>query len=828
MSKFQDLSGEKIGHLTILYRGQDYIQPSGQHKIVWHCVCDCGNECNVRASDIKSGNTTSCGCMSSRKKSTGLENLIGKEFGDFIILNRAPNRITPSGQKTRVWHCRCKLCGIERDIQASQLKKFSGKCTCNKFKPRDLVGKTYNYLKIISFDKNCDNKNYWNCICLSCGKEISIEEKRIINGKKISCGCQEKLISYKKRLEQTSISKENLMYGNSKLASEFHPTQNKNLTSDKISMNSNKKIWWLGACGHEWQATVYSRNSNGTGCPFCANQKLLKGFNDFETWCKNNNRNDLLEEWDYKNNILNPSDYILKSGKKVWWKCKNGHSYYMRISSRNGNQNSGCPYCSTPIKKILVGFNDLQTTHPSIMKEWDYEKNKISPTEVSAGSGKKVWWKCKRGHMFEQSIAYKTSSKLSSTCPYCSNQKLLKGFNDFETWCRNNNRNDLLEEWDYKKNEKMPYELGIGKNEKIWWMCPFGHSYQAYPSNRCGSQHSGCPVCDKENHTSFPEQALLYYIKKYFPDTINSDRNEIGMELDIFIPSVNVAIEYDGVMWHKETDKDKKKNLLCLRKNITLIRIREKGLNTLENCKCIFREDNRSDLDLSITIKNLLSLLGKENINVNVEQDTTKIYSSYIFLRKSKSLAKIYPDISKEWHPNKNGLITPEMVAPVSNKKVWWLGSCGHEYLMSISTRTNSNCGCPYCNGKRVLPGFNDLETWCQNNNRNDLLEEWDYEKNKLLPSEITKSSDKKVYWKCNHCNHRWITKIDSRTRMNSKCPKCASYYRNAKAVINLDTVETYESILEASQKYKINRTCISNVCRGKQKKAGGFRWKFK
>ena len=265
-----------------------------------------------------------------------------------------------------------------------------------------------------------------------------------------------------------------------------------------------------------------------------------------------------------------------------------------------------------------------------------------------------------------------------------------------------------------------------------------------------------------------------------------------------------------------------------MKKNITLIRIREKGLNTLENCKCIFREDNRSDLDLSITIKNLLSLLGKENINVNVEQDATKIYSSYIFLRKSKSLAKIYPDISKEWHPNKNGLITPEMVAPVSNKKVWWLGSCGHEYLMSISTRTNSNCGCPYCNGKRVLPGFNDLETWCQNNNRNDLLEEWDYEKNKLLPSEITKSSDKKVYWKCNHCNHRWITKIDSRTRMNSKCPKCASYYRNAKAVINLDTGETYESILEASQKYKINRTCISNACRGKQKKAGGFRWKFK
>ena len=755
MSKFQDLSGEKIGHLTILYRTQDYIQPSGQHKIVWHCVCDCGNECNVRASDIKSGNTTSCGCMSSRKKSTRLENLIGKEFGDFIVLNRAPNRITPSGQKTRVWHCKCKLCGVERDIQASQLKKFSGKCTCNKFKPRDLVGKTYNYLKIISFDKNCDNKNYWNCICLSCGKRISIEEKRIINGKKISCGCQEKLISYKKRLEQTSISKENLMYGNSKLASEFHPTKNKNLTSDKISINSNKKIWWLGTCGHEWQATVYSRNSNGTGCPFCANQKLLKGFNDFETWCKNNNRNDLLEEWDYKNNILNPSDYILKSGKKVWWRCKNGHS-------------------------------------------------------------------------FEQSIAYKIGSKLSTTCPYCSNQKLLKGFNDFETWCKNNNRNDLLEEWDYKRNEEMPYEIGTGKNKKIWWLCPFGHSYQAYPANRCGCQRSGCPICDKENHTSFPEQALLYYIKQQFPDTINSDRNEIGMELDIFIPSINVAIEYDGVKWHEEINKDRKKNLLCLKKNINLIRIREHGLNAVEGCKCIFRKNNQSDLDLSITIKNLLNLLGKDNVNVNVEKDATKIYSSYIVSRKSKSLIKMYPDIAREWHPTKNGALTAEMVAPVSNKKVWWLGICGHEYLMSISTRTNSNCGGPYCSGKRVLSGFNDLETWCKNNDRMDLLEEWDYEKNKLLPSEVTKSSDKKVYWKCNHCNHRWMTKIDIRTRTHSKCPKCASYYRNVKAAINLDTGETYESILEASQKYKINRTCISNVCRGKQKKAGGFRWKFK
>ena len=78
MGKFIDLTGTKIGMLTIMYRTDDYIQPSSQHKRVWHCKCDCRNECDVRAADLKSGNTKSCGCY--QKKSRGkssLEDLTG-------------------------------------------------------------------------------------------------------------------------------------------------------------------------------------------------------------------------------------------------------------------------------------------------------------------------------------------------------------------------------------------------------------------------------------------------------------------------------------------------------------------------------------------------------------------------------------------------------------------------------------------------------------------------------------------------------------------------------------------------------------------------------
>lgn len=60
---FEDLSGQHFGKLTVIHRTADYVQPSGQHKRMWHCICECGVECDVRAADLKSGNTKSCGCF---------------------------------------------------------------------------------------------------------------------------------------------------------------------------------------------------------------------------------------------------------------------------------------------------------------------------------------------------------------------------------------------------------------------------------------------------------------------------------------------------------------------------------------------------------------------------------------------------------------------------------------------------------------------------------------------------------------------------------------------------------------------------------------------
>ena len=126
----------------------------------------------------------------------------------------------------------------------------------------------------------------------------------------------------------------------------------------------------------------------------------------FFDYCKRNNRIDLLDEWNYdKNNGLNPTDVSSGNGKKIWWICKDGHEWDSRIIDRKRNKN--CPYCSN--KKVLEGYNDLATTHPEIAKEWHSTKNgNLKPTQVVAGSNKKVWWKCSKGHEWDISPNVRT------------------------------------------------------------------------------------------------------------------------------------------------------------------------------------------------------------------------------------------------------------------------------------------------------------------------------------------------------------------------------------------------------------------------------------
>ena len=96
----------------------------------------------------------------------------------------------------------------------------------------------------------------------------------------------------------------------------------------------------------------------------------------------------------------------------------------------------------------------------------------------------------------------------------------------------------------------------------------------------------------------------------------------------------------------------------------------------------------------------------------------------------NNSLAEVHPELITEWS-EKNLPLTPDDITFGSNKKVWWKGTCGHEWQTSVKARSNGE-KCPICSGARVIAGINDLATL-----EPLLAKQWS-KKNKIKPTEVS------------------------------------------------------------------------------------------
>lgn len=514
-----------------------------------------------------------------------------------------------------------------------------------------------------------------------------------------------------------------------------------------LTVGSGKKVWWKCSKGHEWQATI-DRRSQGKGCPYCSGRNAIKGKNDLQTV-----NPALAKEWNYdKNNGLTPTDVLPSSNKKVWWKCGKGHEWKAMIRSRSDGR--GCPYCSG--RHAVSGINDLQTVNPALATEWNYERNSgLMPMDVLPNSNKKVWWKCSKGHEWQSTVANRNNG---NGCPDCLGRYAVKGENDLQTV-----NPAIAKEWNYEKNDDLkPEEFTANSNKDVWWKCSKGHEWHASIANR--NKGNGCPVCNSERKTSFPEYALAYYLKRSGLDVVHSYRAK-GYELDIYIPSLKIAIEYDGYYWHKNRmRKDIEKNYKCKKDGIKLYRLRE-GLPPLNDSSIdyIVQENQKN---LSKVLEAILSEIIGDCISVDMETDTVAIENLRVLTEKENSLFFSNPETTGEWHYEKNGVLKPEHFAPNSHRKVWWKCQIGHEWQASIANR-NKGRGCPYCSGKKVLPGYNDLQTV-----NPALANEWNYEKNTgVRPIDVTPNSNKKAWWICSN-GHEWEAKINNRNNGNG-CPIC-------------------------------------------------------
>ena len=226
------------------------------------------------------------------------------------------------------------------------------------------------------------------------------------------------------------------------------------LTPDDITFGSNKKVWWRGACGHEWQTSVKAR-SNGEKCPICSGARVIAGINDLATL-----EPLLVKQWSKKNKIK-PTEVSIGSHKKVIWRCEKGHEWEAAVKSRTINR-TGCPYCSH--NKVLGGFNDLATLLPDIAAEWSDRNYPLLPTQVTVFANRKAWWKCKDcGREWNTLISTHSGG---SKCPYCSGYIFLKGFNDLQT-----THPEIASEWSEKNLPLKPDEVNAKSRKNVWWRC---------------------------------------------------------------------------------------------------------------------------------------------------------------------------------------------------------------------------------------------------------------------------------------------------------------------------------------------------------------------
>jgi hypothetical protein len=280
-----------------------------------------------------------------------------------------------------------------------------------------------------------------------------------------------------------------------KLAKQWSKSLNEGIDSSSLGVGSQAKVWWDCSKGHSWIATVADR-VKGQGCAVCANRQVVKGVNDLFTTHPH-----LVAELAPGRNE-NEVYFTIPAGtpKRFWWKCERGHEWRAAVSSR-ALDNQGCPYCSGNL--VIKGENDLETVNPDLAQEWHYLKNIETPDSLKAGSNKAVWWLCKRGHEWKASLNRRSSG---SGCPFCSNVKMLSGFNDLETL-----HPSVSLTWNYNKNLVVPSQVQSGSHSKYWWKCEKGHEWQTSVKKRVEGQ--GCPTCSPSGFVP-GKPAVFYFLEQ--------------------------------------------------------------------------------------------------------------------------------------------------------------------------------------------------------------------------------------------------------------------------------------------------------------------------
>jgi len=446
------------------------------------------------------------------------------------------------------------------------------------------------------------------------------------------------------------------------------------------------------------------------------------------------------KEWHQtKNYPLTPDDFTQGSGVKVWWQCPvdTTHVWQAIINCRT-QRGHGCAICAPRRGSAL---HSLAALYPTIAAQWHPEKNgSLTPADVGYASRKKVCWQCEKvaEHNWYETVSVRTVANRG--CPQCLKLRR-RASNGLELVpaplpVLSESHPDLAREWHPTKNgTHSPDRLNLTSTYFAWWQCAKNPLHIWQRQVQTRAKHnSACPLCVLERE-SFAAQ--YPEIAKEWHPTLNGELR----------PEHVTAGSDKSVWWQCRSDPEH-----------------------------VFKTDIYSRA---------------------VEKTRCPMCCGKVADTKT-CLAALRPDLAREWHPDKNGALTPAQVRPGSGKMIWWRcqNNSKHEWQAPPCMRNAGERQCPYCYGKlltddiRLSVQFPEIAAqWHPTMNR--LLwskisgsfkvrenlrlppEERGKRNRRLRPSDVSVTSKEIVWWQCPlEPTHVWKAAVYRRTQ-GSGCPYC-------------------------------------------------------
>lgn len=349
---------------------------------------------------------------------------------------------------------------------------------------------------------------------------------------------------------------------------------------------------------------------------------------------------------------------------------------------------------------------------------------------------------------------------------------------NLQEYCANYNRGDLLLQWHPEKNGAVtPKSVSPGSHTRVWWRCSQGHEWESPIYARAG-KNTGCPYCTGKRvlvgadlKSAYPEIAAQWHPVKNGPLTPEQ-----------ILPGSHRSAWWQCTHGHEwkaliKTRVEGNGCPICANRSVL------PGVNDLQTLSPDLAKQWHPTKNGSLQPSNVVCGSSRKvwwrcdqghewqaTIQARSAGKGCPVCSGKTVIPGINDLQSHAPGIAAQWDPEKNGTLKPDQVALHSNRQAWWRCEKEHSWKTTVYSRTFNRSGCPYCTGRKVLAGFNDLKT-----REPRVAAQWHPTKNETLkPTMVTPGCRKRVWWKCS-LGHEWKAVIYSRTgNQMCGCPVCA------------------------------------------------------